>query len=69
MTLGEFLKQARKSKKIKLVKFAAEMGTTPSSISRFENSQTAPSITQVEKLFDFVGYRLLPVDKNILPKL
>jgi transcriptional regulator with XRE-family HTH domain len=67
MTLGEYTKYIRKSKKIKLVKMASDLGVTASSISRWENNKTSPSLTTVENMVNYVGYRVIIVDKLILP--
>jgi transcriptional regulator with XRE-family HTH domain len=67
MTLGEYLKLIRKSKKIKLVKMASDLGVTASSISRWENNKTSPALTTIENMVDYVGYRVIIVDKLILP--
>ena len=68
MTLGQYLKFIRKSKKIKLVRFAEQLGVSISVVSRYEGGKTAPAITSVENMFDALGFRLVAIDKQILPE-
>jgi transcriptional regulator with XRE-family HTH domain len=68
MTLSEYHKYIRKSRKIKLTAMSRDLGITASSISRYECSLTAPSITEIERRFDYLGFRLVVVDKKILPE-
>ena len=66
MTLGEYHKMIRKQKRIKLVRMAEAVGVSPSVISRFENNVTSPPYFRIEDFMNYLGFKVVLVDKNQL---
>lgn len=50
MTLGERIREVRKSLKMTMDQFGERIGVTKSTISNIENGKTSPTMNQMEQL-------------------
>ena len=66
MLYGQFYRQQRKLKKITLKSVAENSGCSQATISKFERGAQSPPIHKIEVLFDLIGYKFIPVDKECL---
>ena len=57
-TLGKLIKSKREDKKINQISLAKETGINRAMISKLENGEYMPSIEQLEKLGDVLGFEL-----------
>lgn len=69
MTINEFCRTMRRQQGKRLMQLGGALNMSASALSRFEVGKTTPPITVVENILDELGYKLLPIPKELIKNI